>query len=86
MVVSNRLGLSESVSDGVTGLVVSAFDIVVLSIVFQRRIYDRDLRASMSAAPVQRIRSSFLRSRQVEGLRNVTSVVAGWLSIDHWSF
>jgi len=82
VVVSDCQGLPESVSDGVTGVVVPVGDVAALSIALQRLTDDRELRTNMSAEAVRRIRSSFSRSRQVDGLRNVICRVAGWPSID----
>lgn len=78
VVVSDCQGLPESVSDGVTGLVVPAGDIVALATALQRITDDRDLRNNMGIAAIQRIRSSFTRTRQVDGLREVICYVAGW--------
>ncbi|MGA6826478.1 glycosyltransferase family 4 protein [Nitrospira sp. NS4] len=81
VVVSDCQGLPESVSDGVTGLVVPAGDVVALSTALQRMTDDRELRDRMSVAAMQRIRASFTRARQVEGLRDVVCRVAGWLPL-----
>lgn len=78
VVVSDCQGLPESVIDGVTGLVVPAGDVMALSSALQRLVDDRELRNIMSEKAVQRIRSSFTRSRQVAGIRDVIGRVTGW--------
>jgi glycosyltransferase involved in cell wall biosynthesis len=78
VVVSDCQGLPESVADGVTGLVVPAGNIVALASALQRITDDRKLRNDMGIAAIQRIRSSFTRTRQVDGLRDVVCRVAGW--------
>ena len=78
VVVSDCQGLPESVAEGVTGFVVPSGNIDALSATLQRVVEYKDLREQMSAAAVQRIRSSFTRSRQVEALTDVICRVALW--------
>ncbi|MCP9450578.1 MAG: glycosyltransferase family 4 protein [Nitrospira sp.] len=78
VVVSDCQGLPESVIDGVTGLVVPAGDVTALSSALQRIIDNNEMRRTMSAAAVKRIRSSFTRSRQVDGIHEVVRRMTGW--------
>lgn len=78
VVVSDCQGLPESVSDGVTGLVVPTADVHALAVALQRITDDKDLHRQMSAAAVQRIRSSFTRLHQVDALTQVICRVARW--------
>lgn len=78
VVVSDCQGLPESVIDGITGLVVPAGDVMALSSALQQIIDNNEMHCTMSAAAVERIRSSFTRSRQVERIRDVIRFVTGW--------
>lgn len=78
VVVSDCQGLPESVIDGVTGLVVPAGDVTALSSALQRIVDNNEMHRTMSAAAVESIRSSFTRSRQVDGIHEVVRRVTGW--------
>lgn len=78
VVVSDCQGLPESVADGVTGAIVPTGDAAALSSALQRIVDNKELHTRMSAAAIQRIRSSFTRSRQVDGICDVVCRIAGW--------
>ena len=78
VIVSDCQGLPDSVVDGVTGFVVPAGDIEALAAALQRVVDDRALHDKMSAAAVQRIRSSFTQGQQVDALADLIARVAGW--------
>ncbi len=82
VVVSDCQGLPESVSDGVTGLVVPAGDVCALAGAIQRIVDDKELHGKMSRAAVQRIRASFTRTQQVQALTQVICSVAQWPTSD----
>lgn len=78
VIVSDCQGLPDSVVEGVTGFVVPAGDIEALAAALQRVVDDRTLHDKMSAAAVQRIRSSFTQGQQVDALADLIARVAGW--------
>lgn len=78
VVVSDCQGLPESVSDGVTGLVVPTGDVNALAVAIQRIVDDKNLHGKMSLAAVQRIRASYTRTKQVQALTQVICSVAQW--------
>lgn len=78
VVVSDCQGLPESVANGVTGFVVPAGDIDALAAALQRITDDQALRDKMGAAALERIRSTFTRTRQVDALAYLIGHVAGW--------
>lgn len=78
VVVSNCQGLPESVVHGLTGFVVPVGDVEKLSRAIQHLIDDTELHRQMSLAAVQRINTSFTRTRQVEALTQVICRVAQW--------
>lgn len=75
VVVRDCQGLGESVSDGVNDCVVPAGEIDALPNAIRRLPDVRALCVNMSTETVQKIRSSFVPSPQVAGLRNVITVL-----------
>jgi glycosyltransferase involved in cell wall biosynthesis len=67
-VVSDCQGIPETVADGVTGAVVKAGDADALARTLLRLRDDPALRARMSEAAVERIRSSYDREQQIDAM------------------
>lgn len=78
VVVSDCQGCPESMANGVTGFVVPAGDIDALAAALQRLTDDQALRDKMGAAALERIRSTFTRTRHVDALAYLIGHVAGW--------